>query len=107
MEREKRVIVGVTLTQLMYTIFMVISDGTIIFATPLNPILFGFTALYFSILNIKKRGMTLLMLILGFLSIRDFIIWRTAEQFLFNTPTRFSISFLCSYNINFCWTCDL
>ena len=69
MEPEKRVIVGVTLTQLMYTIFMVISDGTIIFATPLNPILFGFTALYFSILNIKKRGMTLLMLILGFLSI--------------------------------------
>lgn len=69
MEREERVIAGVALIQLMYAIFMLLSDGAFIFATPLNSILFGFTSLYFGALQFQKQKLSVYFLLLGVVSI--------------------------------------
>lgn len=69
MEREQRVIAGVALIQVMYAIFMLLSDGAFIFATPLNSILFGVTALYFGALQFKAQKWSIYFLFLGVVSV--------------------------------------
>lgn len=69
MEREERVIAGVIMIQVMYAIFMLLSDGAFIFATPLNSSLFGVTAIYFAILNLRKDRWSIFFLAFGASSI--------------------------------------
>lgn len=69
MEREERVIAGVALIQVMYAVFMLLSDGAFIFATPLNSILFGVTALYFGALQFNSQRWSIYFLFLGVVSI--------------------------------------
>ena len=69
MEREERVIAGVALIQVMYAVFMLLSDGAFIFATPLNSILFGVTALYFGALQFKAQRWSIYFLFLGVVSV--------------------------------------
>ncbi len=69
MERKERVITGVVLIQVMYTLFMVLSDGAFLFATPLNSILFGVTSLYFGALQFKMQKWSIYFLFLGVVSI--------------------------------------
>lgn len=65
MGREERVVAGVCLTQLVYAIFMFLSHGAFIFASPLNNLLFGVTAVYFAFLNIKKGWISILISLIG------------------------------------------
>ncbi|MFZ9028994.1 MAG: hypothetical protein ACO2Z9_08260 [Crocinitomicaceae bacterium] len=69
MEREERVIAGVALIQVMYAVFMFLSDGAFIFATPLNSILFGVTAIYFGALQFKAQRWSIYFLFLGVVSV--------------------------------------
>lgn len=69
MGREERVIAGVAMIQVMYAVFMLLSDGAFIFATPLNSLLFGITAVYFSVLHFRRSGWSVFFLFLGVLSI--------------------------------------
>lgn len=69
MNREERVIAGVSMIQVMYAVFMFLSDGAFIFATPLNSLLFGVTAVYFATLNFKSSRWSIFFIFLGILSI--------------------------------------
>ena len=69
MEREERVVAGVALIQVMYAIFILLSDGAFVFATPLNAILFGVTALYFGALQFREQRWSIYFLFLGVVSV--------------------------------------
>lgn len=69
MGREERVIAGVSMIQVMYAIFMLLSDGAFIFATPLNSLLFGVTTTYFASLHFKTDRWSIFFLFLGTLSV--------------------------------------